>query len=127
MPIRVVIVDDTADLRLLLRIHLERDGRFEVVGEAADGQEGIEVIAATEPDAVVLDLAMPRMDGLTALPLIREAHGDVVIVVLSGFAAGQLQRRVVDAGADGYVAKGTGFAELASELARLYGQRAGVS
>lgn len=125
--LRVVVVDDTVDLRLLLRIHLERDGRFEIAGEAGDGQEGLEVAHETRPDAIVLDLAMPRMDGLTALPLLREAHPETAIVVLSGFAAGRLQERVLEAGADAYVAKGTDFDELAEHLLEGRRRRVGAA
>src|SRR3954451_20275578 len=64
---RVVVVDDIADLRWLLRAALNTDGRFDVVGEASDGQEAVSVVKLTQPDVVVLDLRMPKMDGLEAL------------------------------------------------------------
>src|SRR4051812_11246986 len=69
-PIRVVLVDDSDDMRLLVRIALEREPDFTVVGEAADGQTGIEAVAAARPHLVLLDIAMPVMDGLQALTLI---------------------------------------------------------
>ena len=97
---RVVLVDDTADLRQLLRIALGRVG-FDVVGEAGDGAAGIEVAREQEPDLVVLDLSMPVMDGLEALPHIRAACPRAAIVEaphdgcdLAG------DRAVVDRGAD---------------------------
>ena len=102
---RVVLVDDTRDLRELMRIAMVRDG-FDVVGEAADGREGIEVCAQQLPDVVLLDLAMPVMDGIEALPGIRQHCPHAVIVVLSGFGAQQMAARAVAAGADGYVQKG---------------------
>jgi signal transduction histidine kinase len=104
-PMRVVVVDDTADLRDLLRLALTRGG-FDVVGEAGDGREGIEVVARHRPDVVLLDLAMPVMDGIEALPRIRARCPEATIVVLSGFGAQQMSARALEAGADGYVQKG---------------------
>lgn len=104
-PLRVVIIDDTADLRDLLRIALTRGG-FDVVGEAGDGGRGIDVVRTQRPDVVVLDLAMPVMDGIEALPSIRRLVPAAKIVVLSGFGAQQMSARAVAAGADGYVQKG---------------------
>ena len=104
-PLRVVIVDDTPDLRDLLRMALESGG-FNVVAEAGDGAEAIEVARAHVPDVILLDLAMPVMDGLEALPTLRELCPDAKIVVLSGFGAAQMTRRAMAAGADGYLQKG---------------------
>lgn len=104
-PLRVVIVDDTADLRQLLRLALERGG-FEVVAEAGDGRAGIETVREHRPDLVIIDLAMPVMDGIEALPTLRKLVPEAKIVVLSGFGAQQMSARAVAAGADGYVQKG---------------------
>jgi chemotaxis response regulator CheB len=81
---RVLVVDDNSHIRDLVRYNLEADGRFEVVGEAGDGERAIRLAADLQPDAVVLDVAMPAMNGLDALPLIRRAVGpDIVAVLLS--------------------------------------------
>ena len=104
-PRRVVVIDDTQDLRDLLKLALTRGG-FDVVAEAGDGREGIEVVRETRPDVVLLDLAMPVMDGIEALPTIRRLCPAAKIVVLSGFGAQQMSARAVAAGADGYVQKG---------------------
>lgn len=104
-PKRVVIVDDTQDLRDLLRLALVRGG-FEVVAEAGDGQQGIEAVREARPDIILLDLAMPVMDGIEALPSMRRLCPAAKIVVLSGFGAQQMSARAVAAGADGYVQKG---------------------
>lgn len=115
---RVVLVDDAEGLRSLVARLLARDGRFEVVGEASDGQEGIEVVTATEPDAVVLDLAMPVMDGLEALPRIRAAAPGAKIVILTGFDEASLSGDDVYVNADGFVEKGVAFEHLCDTLAR---------
>jgi len=104
-PLRVVVIDDTADLRELLKIALTRGG-FQVVGEAGDGQQGIDMVRLHHPDVVLLDLAMPVMDGIEALPQIRRLTPKGKIVVLSGFGAQHMSERAVSAGADGYVQKG---------------------
>lgn len=104
-PIRVVIVDDTEDLRFLLRTALTRGG-MEVVAEAADGRAGIHAVRDAQPDVVLLDLAMPVMDGRAALPAIRRGAPAARIIVLSGFGADQLSDEVLALGADGYIEKG---------------------
>ena len=83
----VVIIDDTDEIRFLVRLSLEAGGDFEVVGEADNGLEGIDVVARTQPDLVLLDLRMPVMSGLEALPRIKRACPSARVVVLSGFEA----------------------------------------
>jgi CheY-like chemotaxis protein len=83
--IRVVVADDESDVRLLLRVQLERQG-FEVVGEATDGQEAIERCAATEPDALILDLLMPGVNGFEAIPRLRRDQPKMAIVAYTAVA-----------------------------------------
>lgn len=114
-PLRVVIVDDTEDLRMLLRIALVRGG-MAVVGEAGDGLAGIEVVRTSRPDVVLLDLSMPVMDGIEALPHLRALAPDAKIIVLSGFDATQMAERALANGADDYLQKGM---PLGTILARI--------
>jgi DNA-binding NarL/FixJ family response regulator len=121
-PPRVVLVDDTEDLRQLMRIALTRAG-WEVVGEAGDGAAAIAVAAAQVPDLVVLDLAMPGMDGLEALPHIRTACPDATIVVMSGFDAGPATEQALATGADGYLQKGTPLGTVVDHLGAAMARR----
>ena len=110
-PKRVVVIDDTEDLRELLGLALTRGG-FEIVAEAADGEAGIEVVREHRPDVVLLDLAMPVMDGIEALPAIRRLVPNAKVIVLSGFGAQQMSARAVAEGADGYVQKGAPLSSI---------------
>ena len=103
---RVLLVDDAEDIRMLLRMAMKKHGGLTVVGEAADGVEAVQQASELRPDLVLLDLAMPRMDGLEALPLIRAAVPDVRVIVLSGFSHDALADKAIEAGADHYVVKG---------------------
>lgn len=118
---RVVIADDSDDLRLLLRMILTRSDDFEVVGEAADGGAAIDVVAAQHPDVILLDLAMPKMDGLQAMPGIRSAWPQTKIVVLSGFDASRMRDTALQNGADAYVEKGSAMTGIAAVLSEICG------
>ncbi len=117
-PARTVIVDDTADLRDMLRLCLTHHGHV-VVGEAGDGRSGITVVEQQQPDLVLLDLSMPVMDGLEALPHLRRGSPASTIVVLSGFGAEQVADRALRAGAHGYVQKGTPLVTILSRIDAL--------
>ncbi len=111
-PISLFLVDDIPELRELIKFGMEEDPGFEVVGEAGDGRSALKGIAETHPAAVLLDLSMPDMDGMQAIPEIREGDPDVAIIVLSGFSADRMGGPVLERGADGYVEKGTPIQEL---------------
>lgn len=118
---RILVVDDAEDIRTLLRIKLGRRDGYDVVGEAADGVDAVDQARLLQPDLVLLDMAMPRMDGLQALPLIREAVPGVRVVVLSGFNQSTLEREALAAGADRYVVKGGPMREIVDAVADLLG------
>jgi DNA-binding NarL/FixJ family response regulator len=104
--ISVLICDDAADMReLLVQIVGQRDG-LHVAGEAADGREAIVEGERLQPDVVVLDLSMPRMTGLEALPEIKRVAPAALVLVLSGFSASIVAADVLAAGADRYLEKG---------------------
>jgi len=105
---RVVVVDDAADLREMLTmvLDLRGGGEFEVVGEAGDGREAVAVVEQTRPDLILMDIAMPVMDGLEAVPLVREVSPESTVVMLSGFPARTAEAGALEAGAHAYLEKG---------------------
>jgi signal transduction histidine kinase len=121
VPLRVLLVDDVADLRFLLRVVFETDGAFEVVGEAGDGETAVALCVESAPDVIVLDLSMPTMDGLEALPRLRQLAPDATIVVLSGFEKGRVSLSTAELGADAYFEKGTSPTAVLDALKELLG------
>jgi len=117
--IRVVIADDSAGLRLLLRSTLLGDGGFEVVGEAGDGAEAVRVVVCERPDIVLLDLAMPIMDGMETIPVISRLAPETRIAVLSSFDAAHSERQALKCGADVYMSKSASGEEVVTALRRL--------
>lgn len=103
--IRVLLADDADDLRLLIRISLETDGRFEIVGDAANGTQAVELLERERPDVVILDMAMPEMDGLDVLVTMRARGFDCKVLAFSGFN-GAVEREATALGADDYLRKG---------------------
>ncbi|HEX2015860.1 MAG TPA: response regulator transcription factor [Solirubrobacteraceae bacterium] len=111
-PIRTFLCDDVEEFRALIRIAFQGDEQIIVVGEAGDGRAGYEGVRETQPDVVLLDLSMPDLDGLEAIPLMRRACPTAAILVLSGFSAETMGPPVQRAGGDGYVEKGASFDEI---------------
>lgn len=104
-PIRVVLVDDQALFRAGIRMVIDSQHDLEVVGEAADGREGIAVVRATRPDVVLMDVRMPVLDGLSATAeILRDAHAPRV-VVLTTFDLDEAAARAIQRGASGFLLK----------------------
>jgi two-component system chemotaxis response regulator CheY len=108
---RVVVADDTPGMRLLIREFLGTEAGFVVVGEATTGFEALTLTEALQPDLVVLDLSMPEMDGMSAIPELRRLAPHTGILVISGFG-GPMVQRALDAGAHAYIEKGVDFEQL---------------
>ena len=117
-PIRVLLVDDNPDIRLLVRIGLEASGGFDIVGEAADGQQAVDAVAGGCPDAVLLDLSMPVMDGFGALPLLKAKCPTCRVVVFSADDTASSRQRVQDDGASSFLRKDAAIAAVVAELRR---------
>jgi DNA-binding NarL/FixJ family response regulator len=119
--LRVCLCDDVREFRQLMRYGLEDDPAIEVICEAADGNECIEVLASAAPDVVLLDLSMPDRDGLEVIRALRERSQAVKIVVLSGFAAARMEQTVLECGADRYLEKGTPLADIRAAIREVAG------
>jgi DNA-binding NarL/FixJ family response regulator len=113
-----VVVDDVEDLRWLLRAALNTDGRFDVVGEASDGAEAVAVVRLTHPDVVLLDLCMPKMDGLEAAAEINTVSPETKIIVLSAVAEHAVAAATREAGVAAFVRKGATPKEIRQAVAR---------
>ena len=122
-PIRIVVADDTATVRLLLRRTLESSRAFEVVGEAADGRQAVDMAGALQPDMVLLDLSMPVLDGLEAIPQIRRCAPGALVVVLSGFSPDRMGARSVEVGATAFLEKHQRPDELVASLLQAWRSR----
>ncbi|HVL81239.1 MAG TPA: response regulator transcription factor [Actinomycetota bacterium] len=111
-----LVVDDVNEIRFLLTEVLSMSGRFEVVGEAGDGLQAIDEAGRHEPDIVLLDLSMPKMDGLEALPQILSASPGSKVIVLSGFEEKRLGAIAIERGASAYLEKGVHPNDLVREV-----------
>ena len=117
--ISVVVCDDVPELRRLLREVLEEGGEMQVVGEAADGREAVEVIERLQPNVVILDLSMPQLDGLEAIPLIHQVAPAAEICIFSGFEEGKVAEVALRLKASRYVRKGAPLEDLRNAVREL--------
>ena len=105
VPLRVLIVDDHHMVREGLKKYFSASDDLEVVGEARNGAEAVEVAKKLEPDVILMDMAMPVMDGAEATKRIKTAQPDIQIIALTSFVEEDLVKRAVDAGAISYLLK----------------------
>src|SRR5215203_2931492 len=110
--VRLLITDDHDVVRKGLRLYLRRDPEIEVVGEAADGYEAVELARSLKPDVVLMDLLMPRMDGIEATEKIKAELPEVEVVALTSVLDDGAVTGAVRAGAMGYLLKNTKPKEL---------------
>jgi YesN/AraC family two-component response regulator len=97
---------------------------FEIVGEASDGLEAVEMCAEEQPDVVLIDLAMPTMDGLQAIPKILADSPGTKVIVLSGFSRVQVEQKALAAGASAYLEKGEAPSRIVATILDVIGGRA---
>src|SRR5829696_4144292 len=105
--IKIVIADDHLIIRQGLRLILETENDFELVGEASDGAEALTICQKIKPNVVLMDLRMPNMDGLTAIEKLHVEQPEVAVVILTTFNEDELMFRGLRAGAHGYLLKDT--------------------
>jgi two-component system nitrate/nitrite response regulator NarL len=116
---RVVVIDDDPDVCALLEMLFDVDDRFDLVGIAEDGRTGVAIVSDLEPDAVVVDLDLPEIDGLEAISQIHASMPGTRIVVFSAFPDPFTLLDVLRCGADSYLDKATAWAELVPTVADL--------
>ncbi|MGE5464463.1 MAG: response regulator transcription factor [Syntrophothermus sp.] len=105
--IRILVADDHLIIRQGLRLILETEDDFELVGEASDGAQALQLCKKLNPDVVLMDLRMPNMDGLTAIENLRVEQPGISVVILTTFNEDELMFRGLQAGASGYLLKDT--------------------
>ncbi len=115
-PVRVMIVDDHPVVRKGLATFLETFDSIQVVAEAANGREALDLYSATQPDVVLMDLDMPNMDGVTATALLRNLDFDSKIIILTSYKKDDQIRGALKAGAIGYLLKDIPADELAKAI-----------
>lgn len=113
---RIVIIDDHPIIRGTIASVLRADPELEVVGECGDGEEGLQMVLKEKPDLVIIDLDLPRLDGLSIIRRIREENLKICILVLSAKPEDVMAGYMRAAGANGYVGKGRQMSELITAL-----------
>jgi DNA-binding NarL/FixJ family response regulator len=117
----ILIVDDSPQIRNMVRLWLESEDRFEVCGEAGDGVEALEKAAELKPDLIVLDLVMPRMNGLQTAEALQSAMPDVPIILFTLFPDSALADQARDAGVALVLSKMDHMSALCDEVEKLVG------
>ena len=112
MTVRILLVDDHPIVRQGLKTLLEAHAGWEVIGEAADGIEAVDKASTLRPDVMVLDVTMPRMNGLEACRMIREKAPGLEILFVTQHDSPQMMREALEAGARGYVVKSNAARDL---------------
>ncbi len=122
-PIRVMIVDDHDMVRRGLATFLRVKAGLELVGEASNGQQALQVCEKVQPDVILMDLVMPEMDGMTATRAIRECWPQIQVIALTSFQEKELVREALQAGAISYLLKNVSVDELAEAIRAAYAGR----
>jgi DNA-binding NarL/FixJ family response regulator len=116
VSVRVLLADDHGVVRKGLRFVLESESGIEVVGEAGDGRQAIETADEVNPHVVVMDIAMPRLNGIDATAQIVKRHPETGVIILSMYSDEEYLLRALSAGARGYLLKDTAESELVTAV-----------
>ena len=125
-PLRVVVADDQRVVREGLTLMLGLIDGIEPVGAAADGEEALAMVAAERPDVVLMDLRMPRLDGIEATRRLSQTHPEVGVVALTTYADDETVVQALQAGARGYLTKDAGAEQIQSAVERVAAGEAAI-
>ena len=118
--IKILIADDHAVVREGTRQILEQEADMEVVAEAADGEEAVKLVGSSKPDVTIIDIAMPKVDGVEATRQIKALHPEIAVLVLTAYDDDQFVFGLLEAGAAGYLLKSVRGRELVEAVRRIY-------
>ena len=118
--IRVLLADDHSIVRAGLRRIIEESGEIEVVAEAADGREAIQMVRDSAPDVAVVDISMPEVDGLEVINQLQTINPDLPILILTMHEEGQYVVRAIEAGAMGYITKQSAPEQLVNAIVKIH-------
>jgi DNA-binding NarL/FixJ family response regulator len=118
--IRTLVVDDSPVALGSIRLLLKNRRSLEIVGYAEDGEDGVAQARDLQPDLILMDLQMPRLDGMGAIRLIRGFSDDVRIIVITFIQGEEVQKECKEIGADGFVEKDRLYQDLIAEIQRVF-------
>ena len=116
MAIRVLICDDAPELIGLYKLWFSHEADIDLVGEARDGAEAVRMTDSLLPDVVLLDIQMPKKDGIEALTQITRAHPETKVIMLTGVDGGGFAERAVELGAADYIQKGMDLGQVTDRI-----------
>lgn len=119
MSTTILIVDDNQGVRNALMRILQKGREFRVVGEAEDGSEALELARALSPDLILMDLAMPRVNGLEATRKIKVERPGTKVIILTRYDEDAYRQAATQSGADAFLPKGTRLAELLATIRQV--------
>ena len=119
MPVKILIADDYGAFREFLKSFVAKIPETCIAGEAADGEEAVQLVGQLKPDLVLMDIDMPRMDGLEATRRIKALSTPTLVVLLSALADEENRQGAADCGADRFLAKGTSVHQMFIVLRNL--------
>ena len=118
--IKVLLAEDHIVVREGIRELIQGENDMEVVGEAGDGAEAIELVSQVEPDVVLMDIAMPKLNGIEATRRIKESHPSVSVLILTAYDSEEFIFAFVEAGAAGYLLKNVQGREVLNSIRAVY-------